>query len=136
MLLAPNPTNFCFGCGGGNTRGMQLAFEKDDAARKILGAFRLGSEYQGGSGFIHGGIIATVLDEAMSKVSRFRDAHAVTAELAIEYLKPVPVDADLRIEAYEVDKKGRNLFFVGEIRNQEGQTLARGRGRFVEIAQR
>ena len=136
MLLAPNPTNFCFGCGGANTRGMQLAFEKDDATRKILGVFRLGWEYQGGSGFIHGGIIATVLDEAMSKVSRFRDARAVTAELAIEYLKPVPVDADLRIEAYEVDKQGRNLFFVGEIRNQEGQTLARGRGRFVEIAQR
>jgi uncharacterized protein (TIGR00369 family) len=135
MIVAPNPTNPCFGCGGANARGMQLTFEQDDEGRKIRGAFRLGAEYQGGGGYIHGGIIATVLDEAMSKVSRFRDVRAVTAELTIEYLKPVPIEADLRIEAYEVDKKGRSLFFVGEIRNQDGQTLARGRGRFVEVAQ-
>lgn len=135
MIVAPNPTNPCFGCGGANARGMQLTFEQDDESRKIRGAFRLGAEYQGGGGYIHGGIIATVLDEAMSKVSRFRDVRAVTAELTIEYLKPVPVEADLHIEAYEVDKKGRSLFFVGEIRNQHGQTLARGRGRFVEVAQ-
>ena len=63
---------------------MQLTFEQDEAARRIRGMFRLGAEYQGGAGFIHGGIIATVLDEVMGKVSRFRDVRAVTAELSIE----------------------------------------------------
>jgi uncharacterized protein (TIGR00369 family) len=133
MLLKPNPTNSCFGCGAANPRGMQLTFEQDDAARSIRGAFRLGAEYQGGAAFVHGGIIATVLDEAMGKVNRFRGARAVTAELTIEYIKPVPIDADLVIEAHEVDKKGRSMFYVGEIRNSAGDLLARGRGRFVEI---
>jgi uncharacterized protein (TIGR00369 family) len=136
MLLKPNPTNLCFGCGGANDRGMKLTFEQDDSTKRIRGAFKLGAEYQGGPGFIHGGIIATVLDEAMGKVSRFRGVRAVTAELIVEYLKPVPVDAALLVEAYEVEKTGRNLHYVGEIRNQSGELLARGRGRFVVIEPR
>jgi len=115
---------------------MKLTFEQDDATERIRGAFKLGAEYQGGPGFIHGGIIATVLDEAMGKVCRFREVRAVTAELIVEYLKPVSVDAPLLIEAYEVEKTGRNLHFVGEIRNQAGDLLARGRGRFVVIEPR
>jgi len=72
----------------------------------------------------------------MGKVCRFREVRAVTAELIVEYLKPVSVDAPLLIEAYEVEKTGRNLHFVGEIRNQAGDLLARGRGRFVVIEPR
>jgi len=133
MLLEPNPANICFGCGGANARGMQLTFEQDDKAQRIRGTFRLGAEYQGGPGFIHGGIIATVLDEVMGKVNRFRGVRAVTAELNVEYLKPVLVDADLVVEGYEVEKSGRNLHLAGEIRDQSGKVLARGRGRFVMI---
>jgi uncharacterized protein (TIGR00369 family) len=133
VLLKPNPANLCFGCGGANERGMLLTFEQDDAAQRIRGNFRLGAEYQGGAGFIHGGIIATVLDEVMGKVCRFRGVHAVTAELSIEYLKPVPVDTDLVVEGHETEMTGRNLLMVGEIRNVSGQVLARGKGRFVIV---
>jgi uncharacterized protein (TIGR00369 family) len=133
MKLELNPTNACFGCGGANDRGMKLTFEQDDEARRIHGRFRIGPQYAGGAGFVHGGIIATLLDEAMGKVNRFRGVRAVTAELNIEYLKPVPIDADIEIEAHEVDMKGRNLYHVGEIRNAQGDVLARGRGRFVNV---
>ncbi|MGA9474430.1 MAG: PaaI family thioesterase [Terriglobales bacterium] len=136
MLLTPNPENKCFGCGGANPRGMQLTFDQDDVTNRIRGAFRLGPEYQGGSNFVHGGIIATVLDEVMGKVCRFRNARAVTAELTIEYLKPVPIDADLEIEGKEIEMNGRNIHIAGEIRNQAGQVLARARGRFVVIHQK
>jgi uncharacterized protein (TIGR00369 family) len=133
VLLKPNPTNLCFGCGGANERGMQLTFAQDDAAQRIRGSFRLGAEYRGGAGFIHGGIIATVLDEVMGKVCRFRGVRAVTAEMTVEYLKPVPVDEDLVVEGHELEMTGRNLFMVGEIRNVAGQVLSRGKGRFVIV---
>ena len=133
MLLKPNPTNHCFGCGGANPRGMQLTFEQDDSARRIRGVFRLGSEYQGGPGFVHGGIIATLLDEVMAKVNRFAQEIAVTAELTVEYRKPVPVDEDLTVEGWEVERKGRDLVREGEIRDASGAVLAHGRGRFVAI---
>ena len=136
IRLEPNPTNKCFGCGGDNAGGMKLTFEQDNVNRKIVGRFVLGERYQGGGGFAHGGIIAMLLDEAMGKVCRFRDVRAVTAELTVEYLKPVSVAQEIVVEGHEAEQKGRNLFLVGEIRNAEGLVLARGRGRFVIIGQK
>ena len=136
IRLAPNPANKCFGCGGDNAGGMKLTFEQDNANRKIVGRFVLGERYQGGAGFAHGGIIALLLDEAMGKVCRFREVRAVTAELSVEYLKPVAVDKEIVVEGRETEMKGRNLFMTGEIRNENGDVLARGKGRFVVIKPR
>jgi len=136
IRLEPNPTNKCFGCGGDNPGGMKLTFEQDNANRKIVGRFVLGERYQGGGGFAHGGIIAMLLDEAMGKVCRFREARAVTADLTVEYLKPVSVEQEIVVEGRETEQKGRNLFMAGEIRNEAGEILARGRARFVVIAPR
>lgn len=132
-VLTPRPENPCFGCGGANAEGMKLAFERDDEKRRIRGRFRLGAKYQGSNGILHGGIIALLLDEAMGKVNRFRDARAVTAELTVEYLKPIRVGEEIHVEAFEREQKGRSLFHEGEIRNEAGDLLARGRGRFVVI---
>ncbi len=136
ITLAPNPANHCFGCGGANDDGMKLAFVQDNEKRRIVGRFVLGDRYQGGGGMGHGGIIATLLDEAMGKVCRFRGVRAVTAELTVEYLKPVRVQEEIVVEGWEeAEQKGRNLFHVGEIRNSAGDVLARGRARFVVIGE-
>ncbi len=85
----------------------------------------------------HGGIIATLLDEAMGKVCRFREVRAVTAELSIQYLKPVIVQDEIIVEGWEEgEQKGRNLFHVGEIRNLAGDVLARGKARFVIVGEK
>jgi uncharacterized protein (TIGR00369 family) len=133
MLLTPNPANRCFGCGGANERGMQLAFEQDDASRRIRGRFQIAPDFQGGPGFVHGGIIATLLDEVMAKVSRFEKDYAVTASLNIEYLKPVPIGEELTVEGWETGRDGRLRMRQGEIRNSSGTLLARGTGKFVEV---
>jgi uncharacterized protein (TIGR00369 family) len=132
-MSQPDPANPCFGCGGANARGMKLAFQVDEANQRIIGNFRIGPEYQGATGFIHGGIIATVLDEVMSKVSRFSNVRAVTAELTVEYLRPVRVNEELTVEGRATRRNGRELYHEGEIRNAAGALLARGRGRFVII---
>jgi len=133
MLLKPNPTNHCFACGGANARGMQLAFDQDDSSQRIRGEFSISGEYQGGSGFVHGGIIALLLDEVMAKVSRFHKDHAVTAALDVEYVKPVPVGQPLVVEGWEVERNGRNIQRAGEIRSSAGLVLARGCGHFVQV---
>jgi acyl-coenzyme A thioesterase PaaI-like protein len=135
IRLEPNPDNVCFGCGGANDGGMKLTFEQDNAARKIVGRFVLGQRYQGGGKMAHGGIIALLLDEAMGKVCRFRDVRAVTAQLTVDYIKPIDVEKEIIVEAYEETLTGRNLFQVGEIRSAAGEVLAKGKGRFVIIGQ-
>jgi uncharacterized protein (TIGR00369 family) len=133
MKLEPKLDNPCFGCGGANPRGMKLEFERDDARQRIVGRFRLGHEYQGGSGFLHGGIIALLLDEAMGKAARFHSEHAVTAELRVEYKRPIPADEEIVVEGFVARRDGRQLYHEGEIRTAAGVLLARGEGRFVVI---
>jgi uncharacterized protein (TIGR00369 family) len=134
ITLVPNPKNKCFGCGGDNPGGMKLTFEQDNVNRKIVGRFVLGDRYQGGAGFGHGGIIAVLLDEAMGKVCRFREVRAVTAEMTVEYLKPINVEQEIIVEGRETEQQGRNIFMAGEIRDAAGTVLARGKARFVIIA--
>src|SRR3954468_16859935 len=64
--------NHCFGCGKDNSEGMRLKFFFDEGKRLTWCRFRLGRRYQGPPGHAHGGIIATILDEAMGKVNKLR----------------------------------------------------------------
>src|SRR6266702_1343060 len=61
------------------------------------------------------------------------NVRAVTAELTVEYLRPVRVDEELQVEGFATRRNGRELYHEGEIRNAAGVLLARGRGRFVII---
>jgi len=135
LKLEPNASNRCFGCGGANPAGMKLPFELDFDARRTHGKFALGANYAGGGGFAHGGIIAVVLDEAMGKLSKLTEERAVTAEMSIEYRKPVPVDQEITVEGWQEEEKGRNRFRVAEIRDAQGNLLARGKGRFVVVGE-
>ena len=133
LKLDPNPANRCFGCGGANPAGMKLPFELDLDDRRTHGKFSLGANYAGGAGFAHGGIIAVVLDEAMGKLSKLTGERAVTAEMSIAYCKPVPVDQEILVEGWQEEEKGRNRFRAAEIRDVQGNLLARGKGRFVVL---
>jgi uncharacterized protein (TIGR00369 family) len=133
LKLDPKLTNHCFGCGASNPSGMKLSFDLDFDAARTRGSFTLGPNYAGGGGFAHGGIIAVVLDEAMGKLSRLTEEKAVTAEMHIEYKRPVPIDKTIVVEGWQEEEKGRNRLRVAEIRDQQGNLLARGKGRFVVV---
>jgi uncharacterized protein (TIGR00369 family) len=125
--------NYCFACGKNNPDGMRLRFAYDEARNGYVCRFRLDRRYTGPPGHAHGGIIATVLDEAMGKVNKLRQVVALTSEITINYLKPVPLNKPLRVESREVSVKGRRHVNMAEILNQKGEVLARGRGLFIAI---
>jgi uncharacterized protein (TIGR00369 family) len=112
---------------------MHLKFHLDDATRRFLARVRLSRRFQGPPGHAHGGIIATVLDEAMGKVNRLRSLVALTSDLKVEFLKPTPLGKPLTVEGWEVRKRGRRLTHAAELRDARGQVLARSRGTFVII---
>jgi uncharacterized protein (TIGR00369 family) len=133
LNLDPKAANHCFGCGAANNAGMKLRFELDLDEKRTHGRFALGANYRGGAGFAHGGIIAVVLDEAMGKLSKLTEERAVTAELSIEYRKPVPVEQEIVVQGWQVEESGRNRFRAAEIHDTLGNLLARGKGRFVVV---
>ncbi len=125
--------NYCFACGNNNPDGMRLRFTYDEERTCYVCRFRLDKRYTGPPGHCHGGIIATILDEAMGKVNQLRKVVAMTVEMTVNYLKPVPLNKPLRVESREVSVKGRRHINVAEIMNQKGEVLARGRGLFIAI---
>ncbi|MGA8539531.1 MAG: PaaI family thioesterase [Terriglobales bacterium] len=85
------------------------------------------------SGTLPRGIIATILDEAMGKVNKLRHVIALTSEIRVQYLKPVPLKQALRVESREVRVRGRKHINMAEILNEKGEVLARSRGLFIAI---
>jgi uncharacterized protein (TIGR00369 family) len=125
--------NYCFACGKDNPDSMRLRFTYDEERDGFVCRFRLGKRYTGPPGHAHGGIIATILDEAMGKVNKLRHVVAVTSEMTVNYLKPVPLRQPLRVESREVKVTGRKHINMAEILNEKGEVLARSQGLFIAI---
>ena len=125
--------NFCFVCGPDNPEGMQLKFTLDEKRQRTICRFRLDGRYTGPPGHCPGGIIATILDDAMGKVNKFRHVIALTREMTVEYLKPVPLHKPLRVEGRELEVRGNKHVNAAEILNEHGEVLARSRGIFIAI---
>src|SRR3989454_5979040 len=129
----PIRKNECFACGPDNAAGMHLKFTYDKKRKAFVCRFRLDARYTGPPGHCHGGIIATILDDAMGKVNKLRHVVALTREMTVEYLKPVPLHKSLRVEGREVQVRGRTHVNVAEIVNAKGEVLARSMGIFIAI---
>jgi uncharacterized protein (TIGR00369 family) len=125
--------NYCFGCGKNNPDGMRLKFTYDEERDCFVCRFRLSKRYTGPPGHSHGGIIATILDEAMGKVNKLHQVVALTKQITVDYLKPVPLNQPLRVESREVKVKGREHVNMAEILNKKDEVLARSEGLFIAI---
>jgi uncharacterized protein (TIGR00369 family) len=125
--------NYCFACGKNNAEGMRLRFSYDEKSQRFISRFRLGRRYTGPPGHAHGGVIATILDEAMGKVNKIHNVVALTSDITVQYLKPVPLNKPLRVEGHGMSVRGRHHINAAEILNERGEVLARSRGTFVAI---
>jgi uncharacterized protein (TIGR00369 family) len=125
--------NYCFACGKNNPNGMRLKFVYDEDQNCFVCRFRLSKTYTGPPGHAHGGVIATILDEAMGKVNKLRHVVALTSEITVKYLKPVPLNHPLRVESREVRVRGRRHINMAAILNKNGEVLASSRGLFIAI---
>ena len=112
---------------------MHLKFFLDSEEKGFVCRFRLGKRYGGPPGHCHGGIIATILDDAMSKLNKLRGVTAATSKMTVDYLRPVPLHTSLQVRSREISKQGRRVTRTAEIANEKGTVLARGRGIFVVL---
>jgi uncharacterized protein (TIGR00369 family) len=130
--LAHAAQNRCFGCGQANPVGLHLEFllAQDGA---VVSFATVSDAYEGPPGYLHGGIIATLLDEAMSKSVRARGIIAMTRRLEVEYLRPVPSGTPMRIEGRVMRSDGRKHWVEAKILDEGGTALAEAKGLFIEI---
>ena len=72
----------CFACGSNNGMGLGLKFYKNEDGT-IFGNFFADPKYEGYSGIVHGGIVATLLDSAMTHCLLIQNIPALTGRLSI-----------------------------------------------------
>lgn len=123
----------CFGCGPRNPAGLHLQFAIDEAAHTATTTVTLDERYQGAPGYIHGGLIATLLDEAMSKLNRPLGLLAMTRHMAVDYLRPAPIHTPLTLRAHHLRREGRKLFHAAELLDADTKLLARCEGLWIVI---
>lgn len=82
---------------------------------------------------MHGGIVATLMDEAMSKLNKPLEVIAVTRKLEVEYLRPTPVERPLTLVGRHVRREGRKLFHIAELRDSDGRMLAHAQALFIVV---
>lgn len=119
----------CFACGGENPIGMHLHIElgEGSAATRWVG----GEDYVGWSDKLHGGIIATLLDEVMAWAPSSFDSWAVTAEMTVRYRSPALPGEELQAEGRVVERRRRIYEVEGIVRGADGRVVAEGKGRYL-----
>jgi len=122
----------CFACGSQNPIGMRLQIEFGEGSARA--AWTAGDDYVGWSDKLHGGIIATLLDEVMAWAPSSFDSWAVTAEMSIRYRSPATPGEELVAEGRVVDRRRRIYEVRGEVRGADGRLVAEGRGRYLGAA--
>ena len=122
--------NRCFVCGQDNPHGLRLVIthpEPGSAETELV----IPERFSGWERLTHGGLLATLLDEAMAYACINRAGNAVTVEITVRFLKPVEVGQSVRVTGRVGEVKGRVVETQGEILGPEGQVAARAKARFL-----
>lgn len=122
--------NECFACGKNNPIGLKLTFEYSE--NKAVSFYTVTKNFQGYNSIVHGGIIATLLDEAMAKIILKTGVEAVTGEMTLKYRKPVPVEKEIKVTGEIIQEKSRTLKTYGKI-EFDGQICVEANATFVKI---
>jgi uncharacterized protein (TIGR00369 family) len=130
--LAHAAQNRCFGCGVANPTGLHLDFLLAEDSSVVCLA-TVPDTFEGPPGYLHGGIIATLLDETMSKSVRAQGVVAMTRRIEVDYLRPVPSGAPIRLEGRVSRHEGRKHWVEAKVLDSNGITLAHGSGLFIQI---
>jgi uncharacterized protein (TIGR00369 family) len=118
----------CFACGSKNEGGLRLNFHgREDGS--VWGDFIADPRFEGYSGMVHGGIIATLLDSAMTHCLLHKGISAITGRLSVRYLSPIPIGSVVQLNAQMV-KMAHRIFFMESQAFVDGKQAARAESKF------
>jgi uncharacterized protein (TIGR00369 family) len=118
----------CFVCGKKNPKGLRLDFTLDREKQTLETTFHADPAYQGYDGIVHGGIISTLLDEAMAKLCYDLGYSAVTAALEIRFKKPAPTGESLLVHGEIVEAGPKLIRAKAWMAKEDGTVLALASG--------
>ncbi len=109
-----------------------MNFEIDRKHQTLKTTFVASPTFQGWDGIVHGGIISTLLDEAMAKLVYELGFQAVTASLVIKFKKPAPILEPLSVYGEIIEVNKRLIRAKAHVAKEDGTILATGSSTFVK----
>jgi acyl-coenzyme A thioesterase PaaI-like protein len=132
-IKQPNSKN-CFACGLGNEHGLGLQFYEINGD-ELVAEYVVPEHFEGFPGIVHGGIIASMLDEMLSRAAMIGETNRfrMTAKLEIRYRAPVPTGQLLKLRAVIEKRRGRISFTKAELRLPDGTVASEANGMMVDV---
>ena len=117
----------CFICGMQNPVGLKMAIYNDLDNRQVVSTVTVPEHFQGYPGVVHGGIVATMLDEIVGRallIDGSDENLMVTVKLEVKYRQPTPTLTPLKIVGWVESASASRARTRGEIRLPDGAVTA------------
>ncbi len=121
----------CFACGKANPHGLKLPIEKTPQGVELRYAVPEG--FAGWQGIVHGGIVATILDELLAWACTASGRNCVTAEMTVRYRKPVKTGQPLIGFGRVTSEKGRLVSAEARLLDDSGTVVAEATGKMMRV---
>jgi uncharacterized protein (TIGR00369 family) len=117
----------CFICGVQNPIGLKMALYNDLDNQQVVSTVSVPDHFQGYPGVVHGGIVATILDEVAGRASLITgndDDLMVTVKIEVKYRQPTPTQTPLTVVGRLTQRGRTRARAYGEIRLPDGSVTA------------
>lgn len=128
-----NDDQNCFVCGKQNPTGLRIKFQGNKSSHEIEADVVFPAYLQGWQGTVHGGLLATVLDEIMVQAATAVGIKCVTAEITVKYKKPAATCVSYLLSGKILETRGRILTAESRIFDTSGQIYAQATGKLFKI---
>ncbi len=126
--------HYCFVCGEKNPSGLHLGFSLQDG--KVFAEFIPQKIHQGYKDIVHGGIISSIIDEAMVKAALMQGMPAVTAEITVRFKNPLRAGEKLIVEAQITDINRKIIETSATVKKPDNTLIAEGHAKLLRQVQK
>lgn len=129
----PNASH-CFVCGLENPFGLQMSFYIDDQ-KQVVSEVTIPDQFQGYPGVVHGGIVATLLDETLARAVMVTDPDRFmfTGRLTTRYRKPTPLGVPVRLVGKVIRDRGKVAECASFLYGPDGELCAEAEGLLLQV---
>ena len=128
-----NDDQNCFVCGKKNAAGLQLEFTSSPGSGESETRVAFPVQLQGWRSTVHGGLLATVLDESMIKAAAACGCTCVTAEITVKFKKPAMTGTPYLVAGKVLETRGRIVLAESRIGDAEGVVFATATAKLFKV---
>ncbi len=136
-IITPIADNYCFVCGKDNPQGLKIRVVYHPEETAASTELSLPREYQGWADVIHGGILATLLDELMAHAVWHFAGPGLTISMETRFHHPLKPEEAIRVRGVLTALNGSRRTAEAEItRVADGKKIASGKSRFLLLEEK